>query len=125
MIIIKVKDNTKRFINKCMQNNINIYNIEYYKDYLLATINEADLKQIKKLNYYSKIKVYKVLGKKRVIKNIKDNLYNILLLIAFLLLIYLISNVIIEIEIKHESKTMIKRIDELLKHSLSIKVIMN
>lgn len=115
MIIIKVKDNTKRFINKCMQNNINIYNIEYYKDYLLATINEADLKQIKKLNYYSKIKVYKVLGKKRVIKNIKDNLYNILLLIAFLLLIYLISNVIIEIEIKHESKTMIKRIDELLK----------
>ena len=68
MIIIKVKDNTKRFINKCMQNNINIYNIEYYKDYLLATINEADLKQIKKLNYYSKIKVYKVLGKKRVIK---------------------------------------------------------
>ena len=115
MIIIKVKDNTKRFINKCVQNNINIYNIEYYKDYLLATINEADLKQIKKLNYYSKIKVYKVLGKKRVIKNIKDNLYNILLLIAFLLLIYLISNVIIEIEIKHESKTMIKRIDELLK----------
>ena len=109
MIIIKVKDNTKRFINKCVQNNINIYNIEYYKDYLLATINEADLKQIKKLNYYSKIKVYKVLGKKRVIKNIKDNLYNILLLI------YLISNVIIEIEIKHESKTMIKRIDELLK----------
>ncbi len=115
MIIIKVKDNTKRFINKCVQNNINIYNIEYYKDYLLATINEADLKQIKKLNYYSKIKVYKVLGKKRVIKNIKDNLYNILLLITFLLLIYLISNVIIEIEIKHESKTMIKRIDELLK----------
>ena len=115
MIEIKVIGNTSRFIKKCLDNNLDLYNIKYEEDYLLVTIKESDLKKIKKINYYSKITVYRTLGRKRIIKSIKNNLYNILLLLIFLLLIYGISNVIISIDIKHENKEMIKKVDELLK----------
>lgn len=47
MIIIKVSSNTKRFIKKCLENNIYLYNITYYDDYILVTIKKSDLKQIK------------------------------------------------------------------------------
>lgn len=115
MIIIKVKNNTKRFIKKCLDQGIDLYNIEYEDSYILVTIKESDFKQIKKLNYYSKITKYKTLGKKKVILNIKNNLYNILLLILFLFIIFGISNIIVKVEIKHENKNMIEKIDELLK----------
>ncbi len=74
MIIIKVKNNTKRFIKKCLTQGIDLYNIVYEDSYILVTIKESDLKQIKKLNYYSKITKYKTLGKKKIILNIKNNL---------------------------------------------------
>lgn len=115
MIEIKVIGNTSRFIKKCLDNNLDLYNIKYEEDYLLVTIKESDLKKIKKINYYSKITVYRTLGRKRIIKSIKNNLYNISLLLIFMFLIYGISNVIISIDIKHENKEMIKRVDELLK----------
>jgi len=115
MIIIKVKNNTKRFIKKCLTQGIDLYNIVYEDSYILVTIKESDLKQIKKLNYYSKITKYKTLGKKKIILNIKNNLYNIFLLILFIVVIFGISNIIVKVEIKHENKYMIERIDELLK----------
>lgn len=115
MIEIKAIGNTSRFIKKCLDNNLDLYNIKYEEDYLLVTIKESDLKKIKKINYYSKITVYRTLGRKRIIKSIKNNLYNISLLLIFMFLIYGISNVIISIDIKHENKEMIKRVDELLK----------
>lgn len=115
MIIVKVKNNTKRFIKKCLDQGINLYNIIYEDSYILVTIKESDLKQIKKLNYYSKITKYKTLGKKKIILNIKNNLYNIFLFILFLFIIFGISNIIVKVEIKHENKNMIEKIDELLK----------
>lgn len=114
MIEINVSGNTKRFIKKCIDNNINLYNINYYANYITVVIKESDLKQIKRLNYYSKIKINKELGKKRIINLIIKNLYNFFLLITFLLIIYSISNVIVSVEIKHENKEMIGKIDELL-----------
>ncbi len=115
MIEIKVIGNKDRFIKKCIDNSINIYNIKYEEGYILVTIKESELKEIKKLNYYCKITLYRVLGKKRIIKEIKNNLYNILLLFIFLLLIYGISNIVVSIDIRHENKEMIKKVDELLK----------
>lgn len=115
MIEIKVIGNKDRFIKKCIDKSINIYNIKYEEGYILVTIKESELKEIKKLNYYCKITLYRVLGKKRIIKEIKNNLYNILLLFIFLLLIYGISNIVVSIDIRHENKEMIKKVDELLK----------
>lgn len=115
MIEIKVTGNINRFINKCIGNNINLYNIKYIEDYILVTVSVSDLKTIKRINYYSKITKINEIGRKRIIKTIKSNIYNILLLAIFITLIYIISNFIISVEIKHENKDMIERIDELLK----------
>lgn len=114
MIIIKVQNNISRFLNKCLANKINLYNIEYIDDYILVTINEQDLKTIKKLNYYSKIKFLRYTGKKKVLYTLKRNIYNILLLIVFTLLIYIFSQVIVKVEVKHENKEIINRVTELL-----------
>lgn len=114
MIIIKVSSNTKRFIKKCLENNIYLYNITYYDDYILVTIKKSDLKQIKKLNYYSKITFYKHLGKRNILLKIKTNLYNIILLLIFISLLFVYSNIIISVEIKHENKDIINKINDLL-----------
>lgn len=114
MIIIKVENNINRFIKKCITNNIPLYNINYQKDYLLVTINQEDLKNIKKLNYYSKITVYEYKGKKKHLLNIKANFYNIILLILFISLIYFYSNVIVSVEVKHENQEIINKVNKLL-----------
>lgn len=114
MIIIKVENNINRFIKKCLDNNIALYNITYKKDYLLVTIREKDYKIICKLNYYSKINIYAYIGKKRYLLNLKHNLYNIVLLLLFIVLIYLYSNVIVAVDIKHENKDIINKVNNLL-----------
>lgn len=114
MIIIKVKDHINRFIKKCLNNNIELYNINYLDDYILVTIKEEDFKEIKKLNYYSKITLYKYLGKKNILINLKNNIFNLILLMLFISLIYLYSNIIVSVEIKHENKDIIERINNLL-----------
>lgn len=114
MIEIKVSGNTDRFIKKCLENEIDLLNISYFNDYILVSIKEKDLKRIKKLNYYSKITLNRYLGKKNIIFKLKKNIYNILLLFVFIILIYLVSNIIVFVEVKHENKDMIKKINELL-----------
>lgn len=114
MIEIRVSGNEQRFIKKCLDNQINLYDIKYLDDSLLVVVNEKDLKQIKRINYYSKITINKALGKKGIIISLKKNLYNILLLLIFLTIIYVISNIIIEVDIKHENKEMINKVNELL-----------
>lgn len=114
MIEIRVSGNEQRFIKKCLDNQINLYDIKYLDDSLLVVVNEKDLKQIKRINYYSKITINKALGKKGIITSLKKNLYNILLLLIFLTIIYVISNIIIEVDIKHENKEMINKVNELL-----------
>lgn len=115
MIIIIVKDNLDRFIKKCIDNNINLYNIDKKEDYLLATIKESDYKTVKKLNYYSKIKIKEYLGKKKYLRLLKENLLNIFMLFIFITLIYLYSNIIISVEVKHENKEIIKKVEQILK----------
>lgn len=115
MIIIIVKNNLDRFIKKCIDNNINLYNIEYTKDCLLVTIRESDYKNLKKLNYYSKIKIKGYLGKKKYLSLLKSNLIHLFMLIIFITLIYLYSNVVISVEVKHENKEIIKKVEKILK----------
>lgn len=114
MIIIRVQDNIKLFIKKCISYNIDLYEIKYEEDYILVTIKESDYERVKKLNYYSKIVKYKTLGKKHFLLLLRHNLYNIILLIFFISLITFYSNIIVSVEIKHENKEMIKKIDTLL-----------
>ena len=63
MITIEVNNNIDKFINKCIINKIYLSNINYInKDKLTCNINILDYKKIKKLNYYSKIKIINYTG---------------------------------------------------------------
>lgn len=117
MIQIKVINETNRFINKCIKNNINIYNIDYHKDYILVNIDENDYKTIKKLNYYSNISINKYYGINKIKTIIKKYKYDYLLLIIFLFIIYILSNVIVSIDIINESNTLNKEINIILKEN--------
>lgn len=114
MIIIKVENNINRFIKKCVANDIQLFNITYLDNYLLVTIKSQDYKRIRKLNYYSKITVYEYVGTKKILLNLKNNLYNIILFIIFIGLIYFYSNIIISVEIKHENQDIINKVNNLL-----------
>ena len=58
-IYLEVSNELNRFIKKCIDNNINLYNISYVKDKMVVLIDVKDYLKIKRLNYYSKIRVVK------------------------------------------------------------------
>ena len=61
-IYLEVSNELNRFIKKCIDNNINLYNISYVKDKIIVLIDVKDYLKIKRLNYYSKIRVVKYDG---------------------------------------------------------------
>lgn len=118
---IEIKSKTiKRFINRLLKSNINIYEIKYFKDKILIKCNYEDFKKIKKITYTEDIKIIKVYGKKKIIDYIKK--YNIFLIgfILSIITIYILSNIIffIEIDSNKELKALIK--GELDKYDLKI-----
>lgn len=115
MIVIKVTNNIDRFIKKSMRYGINLYDIKYKKDSLCVRIEDKDLEKITKLNYYSDILILNYLGIKGKLLFIKRYSFDLLMIIFFLICIYMISNVIISVDIKHENKKLIKEVNELLK----------
>ena len=48
MILIKVKNNIKLFIKKCLKMQLNLYDIKYYKDYITCKIETDDLNELVK-----------------------------------------------------------------------------
>lgn len=115
MIIIKVTNNIERFLKKCMRYGINLYDIKRKKDYLIIKVRKSDLDKIEKLNYYSDIEILKYLGIKGHILFIKEYSLDFIILIAAIFILYIVSNVIISVDIKHENKKLIKEVDTLLK----------
>ena len=115
MIILKVTNNLERFLKKNMRYGINMYDIRHKKDCLIVRVQESDLEKIEKLNYYSDIEILKYLGFKGKLLFIKEYLFDIFMILFFLIGTYLISNIIITVEIRHENKTLIKEVNELLK----------
>ena len=72
-INIKVVGYLDRFMNKCIKNNIFLFNINYINDDTATmTIYLNDYKTIKKLNYYSKISITGYNGLDRLINNFKS-----------------------------------------------------
>lgn len=114
MIYIKVEENTKRFIDKCMKNRINLYDIKKYDDYMIVLIDEDNLENILKQNYYSKITIVRYTGFKRILLNIKRYSFDILMLLTLIITLYIISNFVISIDILHENQKLIENINEIL-----------
>ena len=76
-IYLEVSNELNRFIKKCIDNNINLYNISYKKDKIIVLIDVKDYLKIKRLNYYSNIRVVKYDGLLNIKKIIKDNMFEV------------------------------------------------
>ncbi len=104
-IIINVEGNLKRFINKCINYNINISNINYLNDDMLTCkIDIKDYKRIKKLNYYSNIKIIKYEGINGIKLHLKKYTYVYILLLFCFILMDILTSYIVKIDVIHENK---------------------
>ena len=119
-IIINVKNNIKRFINKCNKYNIELYNINYVdKDNIIVKINKEDYKNIKTYNYYSEIEIYRNVGIDYFFNRIDKLKYFILSFILCLVFTYLISNIILRINVIHSNKNIRELVsDELYEYGI-------
>ena len=119
-IIINVKNNIKRFINKCNKYNIGLYNINYIdKDNIIVKINKEDYKNIKTYNYYSEIEIYRNVGIDYFFNKIDKLKYFILSFILCLAFTYLISNIILRINVIHSNKNIRELVsDELYEYGI-------
>ena len=119
-IIIKVKNNIKRFINKCNKYNIELYNINYIdKDNIIVKINKEDYKNIKTYNYYSEIEIYRNVGIDSIKEKIFNQKYFLLLFIICLIGMHFISNIILRINVIHSNKNIRELVsDELYEYGI-------
>lgn len=114
-MIIKIENNIEKFINKCINTKINIIDIEYHDKYALLKINRKDYKKVKKLSYYTKIEIIKYTGFEYVKRITKKYLFDLIMIILFITIIYMQSNLIVKITIKHENKTLKDKINTLIR----------
>ncbi len=104
-IIIKVTHDIKRFINKCNSYNIELYNIKYIdKDNIIVKIKKDDFDNIKIYNYYSNIEIYNKVGIDYYIHKINELKYFILCFVVMIICMFLVSNIILKINVIHSNK---------------------
>ena len=104
-IIIKVTQDIKRFINKCNSYNIELYNIKYIdKDNIIVKIKKDDFDNIKIYNYYSNIEIYNKVGIDYYIHKINKLKYFILCFVIMIICMFLVSNIILKINVIHSNK---------------------
>ena len=102
-IYLEVSNELNRFIKKCIDNNINLYNISYKKDKIIVLIDVKDYLKIKRLNYYSNIRVVKYDGLLNIKKIIKDNMFYISVIFLSFIWMNLLTNYVVDIKIIHSN----------------------
>lgn len=117
-IVIEIEGNISRVINKCINNNIYLSDINYLNnDTISCKINVKDYKKIKRLNYYSKIKFKDYDGLDKIKYEIKNNIIYIIIGILSFLLMDIITSYIVDIEVIHSSSTIRKLIYQELENN--------
>ena len=119
-VIIEVCGSSNKFINKCIQNNINIKDINYIDDdNLNANIDISDFKRLKKACYFCKIKIIKYEGFNGIKLHLRNNIYVYLLFLWCFILMDILSSYIVKINVIHEnSKIRNLVMDELDSHGI-------
>ena len=117
-IIIEIEGSINRVINKCINNNIYLSDINYLNnDNISCKINVKDYKKIKRLNYYSKIKFKDYDGLDKIKYEIKNNIIYIIIAILAFILMDIITSYIVDIEVIHSSSTIRKLIYQELENN--------
>ena len=117
-IVIEIEGNISRVINKCINNNIYLSDINYLNnDTINCKINVKDYKKIKRLNYYSKIKFKDYDGIEKIKYEIKNNIIYIIIGILSFLLMDIITSYIVDIEVIHSSSNIRKLIYQELENN--------
>ena len=116
MIQIKVTNYIDRFISKCLLYKVSINIIYKDNDYIIADIYDKDLNLIKKLNYYSKVEIVKYYGFKNIRYKALKYWYDLLILFLFCLSTFLISNIILSINVNTNDLELSNKIKLLLKN---------
>ena len=103
-IIIKIENFRDRFLRKLISSNIYFYDVKYIgRDKLIVKINLEDYKRVKRLGFFSKIKVVKYEGYVGIKKHFKNNLYFYLMAIFCFILMDIITSFIVSVEVIHEN----------------------
>lgn len=113
LIIIKVSKHINRFIRKCISSKINLYEVKYLdSDNVLVKIRFEDYTKVKRLNYYSNIKIVKYEGTKGIKKHFKKYIYIYLIVIFCFILMDISTNFIVKVDIIHENSKIRKLVKE-------------
>ena len=115
LMIIKVSNHLSRFIKKCINHQINLYDVIYIdNDNMFVKIKLEDYHRVKRLNYYSEITIIKYEGTEAIKKHFKKNIYIYLIIIFSFILMDIITNFVVRIDIIHENS----QIRKLVKNEL-------
>ena len=105
-IIIEVKNNINRVINKCINNKLYLSDINYIdKDLIRCKIDLSEYKRFKRLNYYSKIKIIGYSGINKLKYSIKNNIVFFLISLFMFIMMDILTSYIVKIEVIHSSNT--------------------
>ena len=117
-IKIEVSGSINRFINKCIYSKIYLANIGYIdNDKITCIINLDDYKKVKRLNYYSKIKIVSYVGFNKVKEIVKNNIFYVIIFILVFMLIDILTSYIVDIEVIHSSSSIRKLIYQELENN--------
>ncbi len=112
---VKIKLSIKNPIKNLYKLQVNVYNIEYQKDFTIITIDEDDLEKIENLNY----EILSFRGLKLVLEKLKNNIHFLISILLSIFIMYLLSNICFSVNVIHSKKdirTLLE--DELYDHGI-------
>ena len=114
-LVIKIKTTSPYKVVKLLRKlNINLYNINIYKESINLKINSADLEKISK---FYKYEIIRYIGIPFIKNNIKKIMFSTIFIVTILLIIFLMSNIIIKINILSEDIHIKKQIMNYLENN--------
>ena len=113
---LKITGKTRKYyLNEIIKNNINIYDLKENNNSYEILINYFDYEKLLNIKTTSKIEIIKKIGINKYLSFIKKNIIVIIFIILGILLNLLLSNMILDIEVNHSNKEIIKIIKKDLK----------
>lgn len=113
---LKITGKTRKYyLNEIIKNNINIYDLKENNNSYEILINYFDYEKLLNIKTTSKIEIIKRIGINKYLSFIKKNIIVIIFIILGILLNLLLSNMILDIEVNHSNKEIIKIIKKDLK----------